>query len=125
MDKNIRLLKESINRMVEKAFKENVNQEDKIDSLVENIVKEQLQKIYEAKPKRKESSKKHAVLQWLRQPEVNSAEIRRQVEGEPETQEEEDSKRSYFMKKVNQTNGKSFNTKEINDLYAVKNSLGQ
>ena len=69
-------------------------------------------------------SKKKSVLAWLQQPEVNAAEIRRKLEGEPESQEEEDTKRSYFMKKVNQTHGKKFTTSEINGLYSIKNKLG-
>ena len=33
--------------------------------------------------------------------------------------------RSYFMKKVNQSNGKEFTDDEITQLYAIKNNLGQ
>ena len=69
-------------------------------------------------------NKRRAVLEWLRHPEVNCAEIRRQLEGEPESQEEEDAKRSYFMKKVNETDGKRFTDEEINALYALKSKLG-
>jgi hypothetical protein len=69
--------------------------------------------------------KKHAVIQWLKQPEIDKAEIRRQLEGEPENQNEEDSKRSYFMKKVNQSYGKDFTDEEVNSLYSLKTSLGQ
>ena len=76
-------------------------------------------------PRGSQERKHEFPAQWLQQDEVNDAAIRRQVEGEPETQEEEDAKRSYFMKKVNQTDGKSFSDEEINDLYALKSSLGQ
>ena len=71
------------------------------------------------------TNKKRSVIQWLQKPEVDTAEIRRKLEGEPESQEEEDSKRSYFMKKVNQSYGKDFTDKEVNDLYALKSNLGQ
>ena len=79
----------------------------------------------EDKDKNKDNNKKRSVIQWLQKPEVNTAEIRRKLEGEPESQEDEDSKRSYFMKKVNQTHGKDFTDEEVNSLYAIKSSLGQ
>ena len=95
-------------------------------SLNENINLLLEKKRGKKRSKRKSNNnKRHLVLQWLTQPEVNCAEIRRQLEGEPENQEEEDSKRSYFMKKVHQTDGKSFTDKEITNLYSLKTSLGQ
>jgi hypothetical protein len=68
--------------------------------------------------------KRKNVRQWLKNPEVNTAEIRRMLEGEPQSQEEEDAKRSYFMKKVNQTHGKSFNDDEINRLESIRTNFG-
>ena len=101
----------------------------KLDESISKALNESIIKLTEDKDnsdkKKKKANKRHLVLQWLQQDEVNDAAIRRQVEGEPETQEEEDAKRSYFMKKVNQTDGKSFSDEEINDLYALKSSLGQ
>jgi hypothetical protein len=102
---------------------ENVRKKMDLDAIVENVMHQQLNKLFEDNSKK--SNKKRSVIQWLQKPEVNTAEIRRQVEGEPETQEEEDTKRSYFMKKVNQTNGKDFSDEEVNQLYAVKSELGQ
>ena len=123
MDKNRQILKENIDRAVRKAIMENIRKEQSLDALVENVMHQQLNKLFEDEmPK---SNKKRSVIQWLQKPEVNTAEIRRQVEGEPETQEEEDAKRSYFMKKVNQSNGKDFSDEEVNQLYAVKSELGQ
>ena len=123
MDKNRQILKENIDRAVRKAIMKNIRKEQSLDALVENVMHQQLNKLFEDEmPK---SNKKRSVIQWLQKPEVNTAEIRRQVEGEPETQEEEDAKRSYFMKKVNQSNGKDFSDEEVNQLYAVKSELGQ
>lgn len=117
-----KLLTESIDSAVKKVLKENKKNEKKLDTLIESVVKKNLKKINEDKEK---TNKKRSVIQWLQKPEVDTAEIRRKLEGEPESQEEEDSKRSYFMKKVNQTYGKDFTDKEVNDLYALKSSLGQ
>lgn len=123
MDKNRQILKENIDRAVRKAIMENIRKKQNLDALVENVMHQQLNKLFEDEMTK--SNKKRSVIQWLQKPEVNTAEIRRQVEGEPETQEEEDTKRSYFMKKVNQSNGKDFSDEEVNQLYAVKSELGQ
>jgi hypothetical protein len=122
MDKNRQILKENIDKAVRKAISENIRKERTLDSLVESVLHENLNKLFEDD---KKSNKKRSVIQWLQKPEVNTAEIRRRVEGEPESQEEEDTKRSYFMKKVNQSNGKDFSDEEVNQLYAVKSELGQ
>lgn len=116
-----KILKNSINNAVKKIVSENKQQ--KLDLIIENVVNKQISLLTEKKEKM--SNKKRSVIQWLQQPEVNTAEIRRQLEGEPESQEEEDSKRSYFMKKVNQKNGKDFTSDEVNSLYALKSELGQ
>ena len=117
MDKELNILKESIDKAVRSALRENT-----INEIIDSIISEQIQNITEDKEK---TNKKRSVLQWLKRPEVNTAEIRRKMEGEPDSQEEEDSKRSYFMKKVNQSNGKDFTDKEVNRLYAIKNNMGQ
>lgn len=123
MDKNKQILSEAINRAVREAVNEKLSRENTIDMLVENIVSERLRMLRE--DDEKETNKKRSVLQWLRQDEVNTAAIRRELEGEPESQEDEDTKRSYFMKKVNQSNGKDFSDEEVNQLYAIKSGLGQ
>jgi hypothetical protein len=123
MGKNRQFLKEYVDRTVRKAVIENMNKKQSLDALVENVLHEQLNKLFEADES--DANKKRSVIQWLQKPEVNTAEIRRRLEGEPESQEEEDSKRSYFMKKVNQTNGKDFSDEDVNSLYAIKSELGQ
>lgn len=123
MDKNKQILKENIDRAVRKAIMENIRKKMDLDAIVENVMHQQLNKLLEDGSQK--SNKKRSVIQWLQKPEVNTAEIRRRVEGDPETQEEEDTKRSYFMKKVNQSNGKDFSDEEVNQLYAVKSELGQ
>lgn len=123
MDKNKEILRETIDKMVRKSLTESLRKEHKFKSLVNRIVSEQIQKINEEEGEK--NNKKRSVIQWLQKPEVNTAEIRRRVEGEPESQEEEDAKRSYFMKKVNQSNDKDFSDEEVNKLYAVKSELGQ
>lgn len=123
MDKNKQILSEVINRAVREAVNEKLSRENTIDMLVENIVSERLRMLRE--DDERETNKKRSVLQWLRQDEVNTAAIRRELEGEPESQEDEDAKRSYFMKKVNQSNGKDFSDEEVNQLYAIKSGLGQ
>lgn len=123
MDKNKQILSEAINRAVREAVNEKLSRENTIDMLVENIVSERLRMLRE--DDERETNKKRSVLQWLRQDEVNTAAIRRELEGEPESQEDEDAKRSYFMKKVNQSNGKDFSDEEVNQLYAIKSGLGQ
>lgn len=123
MGKNKQILNEAINRAVREAVNERLSRYNTIDMLVESVVSERLRNICEKEDK--ESNKKRSVLQWLRQDEVNTAAIRRELEGEPESQEDEDSKRSYFMKKVNQSHGKDFSDEEVNQLYAIKSGLGQ
>jgi hypothetical protein len=121
-----KILKETIDKTVKKVLKE--KKEQQIDIIVENVFKEQLSILSEEKKTKnnnKGENKKRAVIQWLNRPEIDKAEIRRKLEGEPESQEEEDSKRSYFMKKVNQSYGKNFTDEEINKLYSIKTSLGQ
>jgi hypothetical protein len=121
-----KILKETIDKTVKKVLKE--KKEQQIDIIVENVLKEQLSILSEDKKTKnnnKDENKKRAVIQWLNRPEIDKAEIRRKLEGEPESQEEEDSKRSYFMKKVNQSYGKNFTDEEINKLYSIKTSLGQ
>ena len=123
MDKNKQILSEAINRAVREAVNEKLSRENTIDMLVESVVSERLRMLRE--DDERETNKKRSVLQWLRQDEVNTAAIRRELEGEPESQEDEDAKRSYFMKKVNQSNGKDFSDEEVNQLYAIKSGLGQ
>jgi hypothetical protein len=136
MDKNKQILSEMINRAVREAVNERLSRENTIDMLVESVVDDQLGLLLEkhtpkAERKAKKAydtnmrSKRKIVLQWLRNPAVNMAEIRRQLEGEPESQSDEDTGRSLFVKKVNQTHGKRFNDEEINALYALKSTLGQ
>ena len=122
MDKNKQILSEAINRAVREAINERTSSQNRLDTLVENAVSKTLKKLYESED---DTNKKRSVLQWLRQDEVNTAAIRRELEGEPESQEDEDTKRSYFMKKVNQTHGKDFSDEEVNQLYAIKSGLGQ
>lgn len=135
MDKNIRILKENIDRAVRKAIMENVHQEQSLDFMIESYLNENLDMLLEKHTPKAERKQKKAqdsqmrvkrknVRQWLKNPEVNTAEIRRMLEGEPQSQEEEDTKRSYFMKKVNQTHGKSFNDDEINRLESIRTNFG-
>lgn len=121
MDKNINILRESINKAVRVALTEAKQQEKRIDTIVENVVSKKLRTLCEGED---DSNKKRNVLQWLRNDAVNTAAIRRELEGEPETQEDEDAKRSYFMKKVNQSDGKDFSDEEITRLYAIKSNSG-
>lgn len=123
MDKNLLILQEIIDKAVKETISESNKKQDKLDMIIENIVGKKLRSLKE--DEEKPTNKKRAVIQWLQQPEIDAAEIRRKLEGEPESQEEEDSKRSYFMKKVNQTYGKDFSDEEVNSLYAIKSSLGQ
>lgn len=120
--KNSKILDETINKTIKKVLSEKFFS-NKLDKLIEQTINNNLKLLIEnGKGK---TNKKRSVIQWLQKPEVDTAEIRRKLEGEPESQEEEDSKRSYFMKKVNQSYGKDFTDKEVNDLYALKSSLGQ
>lgn len=135
MDKKIQILKENIDRAVRKAIMENVLQEQSLDFMIESYLNENLDMLLEKHTPKAERKKKKAqdaqmrmkrknVRQWLKNPEVNTAEIRRMLEGEPQSQEEENSKRSYFMKKVNQTHGKKFNDDEINRLESIRTNFG-
>lgn len=128
------LRKDILKEMVDKTVREVLSErkKDNLDLVIESVVNKQLKNLIKEdnenktkKDKKDVNNKKRSVIQWLKQDEVNTAAIRREVEGEPEDQEEEDAKRSYFMKKVNQTYGKDFSDKEVNALYAVKSSLGQ
>lgn len=121
MDKNINILRESINKAVRSALMESKKTENQLDTIVENVVAKKLRSLHEDE---NDSNKKRNVLQWLRNDTVNTAAIRRELEGEPETQEDEDAKRSYFMKKVNQSDGKDFSDEEITRLYAIKSNSG-
>lgn len=114
---------ESISNEITNELLNETKQNNNLDMIIEHAVKSNLKKINETS--KDKTNKKRSVIQWLQKPEVDTAEIRRKLEGEPESQEEEDSKRSYFMKKVNQTYGKDFSDKEVNDLYALKSNLGQ
>lgn len=131
------LKKDILKEMVDKTVREVLSErkKDNLDLVIESVVDKQLKNLIKEddenktkknkKDKKDVNNKKRSVIQWLKQDEVNTAAIRREVEGEPEDQEEEDAKRSYFMKKVNQTYGKDFSDEEVNALYAVKSSLGQ
>lgn len=136
MDKNKQILSEAINKAVREALNENRRKEHDFDYMIENAVNRTIGLLLEKhtpKVERKAKkaydtnmrSKRKIVLQWLRNPAVNMAEIRRQLEGEPESQSDEDTGRSLFVKKVNQTHGKRFSDEEINALYALKSTLGQ
>lgn len=114
---------ESISNEITNELLNETKQNNNLDMIIEHVIKNNLKKINETS--KDKTNKKRSVIQWLQKPEVDTAEIRRKLEGEPESQEEEDSKRSYFMKKVNQTYGKDFTDKEVNDLYALKSNLGQ
>ena len=114
---------ESISNEITNELLNETKQNNNLDMIIEHAVKSNLKKINETS--KDKTNKKRSVIQWLQRPEVDTAEIRRKLEGEPESQEEEDSKRSYFMKKVNQSYGKDFTDKEVNDLYAIKSNLGQ
>lgn len=128
------LKKDILKEMVDKTVREVLSErkKDNLDLVIESVVNKQLKNLIKEdnesktkKDKKDVNNKKRSVIQWLKQDEVNTAAIRREVEGDPEDQEEEDAKRSYFMKKVNQTYGKDFSDEEVNALYAVKSSLGQ
>lgn len=120
------ILQEAIDKAVKKIVSEQ-KKDRNLDVIIENVVKKQLKMLKENETSKSDDQKrkKHAVIQWLKQPEIDKAEIRRQLEGEPENQAEEDTKRSYFMKKVNQSYGKDFTDEEINSLYSLKTSIGQ
>lgn len=135
MDKR-NILTEAIDNMVRKVLNERINEQSRFDMLIENVINEKFDLLVEkhtSKPERRKKksydtdmrSKRRIVLQWLKNPAVNMAEIRRMLEGEPESQSDEDTGRSLFVKKVNQTHGKRFSDEEINALYALKSSLGQ
>lgn len=142
MDKNKQILSEAINKAVREALNEKFSKQNTLDMLIESVVDNNLnlllekgndtmarrmkanKSIYKTDKKVKDSKRK-IVLAWLRSDAVNTAEIRRKLEGEAADQNAEDAARSYFMKKVNQSHGKRFNDDEINALYAIKSSLGQ
>ena len=142
MRTNRNILKEAVDRAVREVIYENISQERTLDTIVESVVNENInlllekgndtaarrmkanKNIYKTDNKVK-NTKRQIVLAWLRSDAVNTAEIRRKLEGDAETQEKEDAARSYFMKKVNQSHGKKFSDNEINALYAIKSSLGQ
>jgi hypothetical protein len=142
MDKNKKILTEAINKAVKEAIMEQRAQQNELDMIVERVINENInlllekgndtkarrmkanKNIYKTDRNAKESKRK-IVLSWLRSDAVNTAEIRRKLEGEPADQNAEDAARSYFMKNVNQSHGKRFNDDEINALYAIKSSLGQ
>ena len=121
------ILNETINRAVRQAIvecKQKVNEDEKLNMIVENVISEHVQMLTEKTKSNKNSNKRKSVLQWLRSPEVKTAEVRRMLEGEPESQEEEDSKRSYFMKKVHGDYGKNFTDEEINRLHSIQTGFG-
>ena len=129
------ILNESIDRIVSEAVS-NIKKKNAIDMIIESVVTEHVEELNEAKKKKKNKkqkssknkkkvNKKRAIIQWLRQPEINKAAVRRKIEGEPENQAEEDAKRSLWDKKINQTYGKDFSDKEVNRIYAYKTSIGQ
>lgn len=116
------ILQEAVNRAIMNVISERRNANN-LDIIVETVVRNQINILKEDSMSKKQ--KRRAVLEWLRSPEIDTAEIRRMLEGEPENQREEDTKRSLFMKKVNQTYGKRFSDEEINKLYSIKTGLGQ
>lgn len=122
------ILNETINRAVRQAIvecKQKANEDEKLNMIVENVISEHVQILTEKKKSDKtDNNKRKSVLQWLKSPEVNTAEVRRMLEGEPESQEEEDSKRSYFMKKVHGEYGKNFTDEEINRLHSIQTGFG-
>lgn len=132
------ILNESIDRIVSEAVS-NIKKKNAIDMIIESVVTEHVEELNEAKKNKKNKKKKNskssknkkkvnkkrAIIQWLRQPEINKAAVRRKIEGEPENQGEEDAKRSLWDKKINQTYGKDFSDKEVNRIYAYKTSIGQ
>lgn len=133
MNEDLKIIQESIDRMVRESVEQNMKDEKALSMMVENAFNQQINNLLmekstpsaPAKKKKGTGNKKRSVIQWLNKPSVNTAEIRRQMEGEPTSQEEEDAKRSYFMKKVNQSHGKDFTDDEVNTLYAIKSKLGQ
>ena len=121
MDKNRNILREAINKAVINALLETKQKQEakRLDTIVENVVSKKLRTLKE------DANKRNIVNTWLHDPKVNKAEVRRELEGEPETQKEEDAKRSYFIQRLNQTNGKEFSDEDIAELYAIKNNSGQ
>ena len=122
MDKNRNILRESIDKAVRSALLEARQKEKRLDTIVENVVSKKLRTLKEDDSI---ANKRNIVNTWLHDPKVNKAEVRRELEGEPETQKEEDAKRSYFIQRLNQTNGKEFSDEDIAELYAIKNNSGQ
>lgn len=124
MDKNRNILREAINEAVRNALFETKQKQEakRLDTIVENVVSKKLRTL---KEDNSIENKRNIVDTWLHDPKVNKAEVRRELEGEPETQKEEDAKRSYFIQRLNQTNGKEFSDEDIAELYAIKNNSGQ
>jgi hypothetical protein len=124
MDKNRSILREAINKAVKNALFETKQKQEakRLDTIVENVVSKKLRTLKEDDSI---ANKRNIVNTWLHDPKVNKAEVRRELEGEPETQKEEDAKRSYFIQRLNQTNGKEFSDEDIAELYAIKNNSGQ
>lgn len=124
MDKNRNILREAINKAVRNALLETKQKQEAkhLDTIVENVVSKKLRTL---KEDNSIENKRNIVDTWLHDPKVNKAEVRRELEGEPETQKEEDAKRSYFIQRLNQTNGKEFSDEDIAELYAIKNNSGQ
>lgn len=124
MDKNRNILREAINEAVRNALFETKQKQEakRLDTIVENVVSKKLRTLKEDDSI---TNKRNIVNTWLHDPKVNKAEVRRELEGEPETQKEEDAKRSYFIQRLNQTNGKDFSDEDIAELYAIKNNSGQ
>lgn len=128
MEKNINidLIVESIMDKIENRAQDMV-----VENVVMNETKELITEKTNSKKNKKNKraanmkAKRKIVLAWLKQDGLDRAEIRRMLEGEPKNQREENSKRSYFMKKIHQRFGKSFSDSEINSLYAIKSSFGQ
>jgi hypothetical protein len=69
MDKNKRLLKETINKAVKRALIE--NQKENLDIIIESVLKEKLETLLEYDEGK--TNKKRAVIKWLQKPEVNTA----------------------------------------------------
>lgn len=141
MDKNRNILREAINKAVRNALfetKQKQRQEEKrLDTIVENVVSKKLRTLkeddskddkYAANMRTDDESienMRNDVNTWLQDPKVNKAEVRRELEGKPETQKEEDAKRSFFIQKLKHTNGKEFSDKDVIGLYAIKNNSGK
>ena len=144
MDKNRNILREAIDKAVRNALLETKQRQGakRLDTIVESVVSKKLRTLKEDESNENEhnddkpitnkriddesiESMRNDVTTWLQDPKVNKAEVRRELEGEPETQQEEDAKRSFFIQKLNHTNGKNFSDKDVVGLYAIKNNSGK